>query len=148
MTSVENWSQEPPIQIGQRVRVIRDPDWPGPWPQEPLGVVEPIMGAAFETVDLTSPAFRVPDSDRRLMREYLIRFDEPQLDSSGDGPYRAAVIWEKYVVPEGDISMDLSDEAVLRRAKDDEALRQVIESPGDGTVVSSPNSDPRYFPSN
>jgi hypothetical protein len=130
------------------VRIIRDPDWPGPWPQEPLGVVEPIQGEAFETVDLTNPAFNVPDSDRRLMREYLIRFDEPQLDSSGDGPYRAAVIWEKYVTPDGYISTDLSEEAVLRRTKDDEALRQVIALPGEGAVASSSKSDPRYFPSN
>jgi hypothetical protein len=81
------------------------------------------------------------------MREYLVLFDEPQLDTSGDGPYSAAVIWEKYVIPDGDISLDLRNEAILRRAKVDEALRHVIESPGEGTVISSPSSDPRYVPS-
>ena len=31
------------------------------------------------------------------MPEYLVHFDEPQLDCDGAGPYRAAVIWEKYL---------------------------------------------------
>jgi hypothetical protein len=136
MTSVEAWSKEPPLQVGQRVKVIRDPGWPGPWPNEPVGVIEPILGEAFRVVDLNDPSINVPDSDRRLMREYLVQFDEPQLDTSGEGPYRAAVIWEKYLTPNGEISLDISDDAVSRRVERDEALRQVIESPGEGTVIS------------
>jgi hypothetical protein len=37
---------------------------------------------------------------------YWVKFDEPQLDSAGDGPYRKAQIWAKYlqVVDEDDPS--------------------------------------------
>lgn len=142
MPSIEDWSQEPPLQVGQRVRVIRDPDWPGPWPDEPIGVIEPILGEAFRVVDLTVSSINVPDSDRRLMREYLVQFDEPQIDTSGDGPYSAAVIWEKYVTPFGDITPDFTDESVLRRRMRDEALEQVMNSPGEGRVISSATDDP------
>jgi hypothetical protein len=37
---------------------------------------------------------------------YWVRFDESQLDSAGDGPYRKAQIWGRYlqVIEEGDPS--------------------------------------------
>jgi hypothetical protein len=136
MNSVEDWSEESPLQVGQRVRIIRDPDWPGPWPNEPLGVIEPIFGKAFSVVNLKDSSVNVPDSDRRMMREYLVQFDEPQNDTSGDGPYSSAVIWEKYVTPFGDISLDSTDEQVPLRTLRDEALRQAIESPENGRVIS------------
>jgi hypothetical protein len=28
---------------------------------------------------------------------YWVRFDEPQLDSLGDGPYRKAQVWGRYL---------------------------------------------------
>jgi hypothetical protein len=31
------------------------------------------------------------------MREFMVFFDEPQIDGDGMGPYYAAVIWEKYL---------------------------------------------------
>lgn len=30
-------------------------------------------------------------------REYSVTFDEPQFDADGDGPYRKAVIWDRYL---------------------------------------------------
>jgi hypothetical protein len=29
--------------------------------------------------------------------EYSVTFDQPQFDASGDGPYRKAVIWARYL---------------------------------------------------
>lgn len=72
---------------GTRVRVIHDPEWNGPWRTVFLG-----------TIDRTMP----PQLVRNRVahdgeREYLVAFDEPQLDADGDGPYRKAVIWERYL---------------------------------------------------
>jgi len=39
------------------------------------------------------PEVNVPEKERGPTREYLVRFDEPQLDCDGD--FRAAVICEK-----------------------------------------------------
>jgi len=81
---------------GTRVRVVRDPDWEGPWPAEFLGTIGPPAPAS--TIDLAAmPEVNVPDSDRGPMREFYVEFDHPQLDCDGQGPYRAAVIWEKYL---------------------------------------------------
>src|ERR1700728_3575703 len=85
-------SDQSALSPGRRVKVVRDPEWPGPWPAEPLGVIEPIMGEPYQTIDLRISAINVPSSDRRIMREYLVQFDEPQRDTDGDGPYSAAVI--------------------------------------------------------
>jgi hypothetical protein len=83
---------------GARVRVVRDPDWDGPWPAEPTGLIDPHAPAPVRLIELaTMPEVNVPDSDRGPMREFLVQFDEPQLDGDGAGPYRAAVIWEKYL---------------------------------------------------
>jgi hypothetical protein len=46
------------------------------------------------------PEVNVPDADRRPMPEYLVRFDQPQIDCEGDGPFDSAVVWEKYLRPE------------------------------------------------
>jgi hypothetical protein len=65
---------------------------------EPLGLIDPDADAPIRVIDLAAmPEVNVPDEDRRLMPEYLVRFDEPQLDGDGAGPYYAAVIWEKYL---------------------------------------------------
>jgi hypothetical protein len=37
---------------GRRVKVVMDPQWTGPWPAEPLGVIVPIMGEPYQTIDL------------------------------------------------------------------------------------------------
>jgi hypothetical protein len=79
---------------------VRDPDWNGPWPSEPLGTIDAHAAAPIRVIDLaTMPEVNVPDSDRHPMAEYLVRFDEPQIDCDGAGPFTSAVIWEKYLRP-------------------------------------------------
>jgi hypothetical protein len=82
-------AERPELQAGVRVRVIKDPEWGGPWPGEPLGVIESaLQGQLF----LTSQTQWGP------VREYKVRFDSPQYDSQGQGPYVSAVIWQQYIV--------------------------------------------------
>ena len=85
------------VQPGTRVRVVQDPDWDGPWKREFLGTVEG-PAVPVNVLDLAAmPEVNVPDSDRGPMREFFVRFDEPQQDCDELGPYRSAVIWEKYL---------------------------------------------------
>ena len=71
---------------GSRVRVRRDRDYgPGPWPDEPTGTV---IGAS-ETVETT----------RGPMAMYWVRFDEPQYDPDGDGPYDRSQVLARYLEP-------------------------------------------------
>lgn len=67
--------------------MIRDPEWVGPWPSEPLGVIDP------------SPSDIYVDSESGAIRRYHISFDEPQLDADGYGPFLGATVPEKYLVP-------------------------------------------------
>ena len=72
---------------GARVRVIQDQDWGGPWREVFLG-----------TIDRTLAPQRVNNRVARAGElEYSVTFDEPQVDASGDGPYRKAVIWDRYL---------------------------------------------------
>lgn len=72
---------------GTRVRVVQDDDWAGPWAEVFLG-----------TVDATVPPQVVRNPKARPGElEYSVAFDHPQLDASGDGPYRKAVIWARYL---------------------------------------------------
>jgi hypothetical protein len=83
---------------GMRVKVVRDPDWDGPWPSEPTGTIDAGWDIPFKVIDLANrPDINVPDSDRRPMRTFMVRFDEPAQDTSGDGPYYLAEVWEKYL---------------------------------------------------
>jgi hypothetical protein len=70
-----------------RVRVIKSEEWDGPWRQVFTGTID----------DTISP--RLVGRDRPGELEYSVRFDEPQMDSSGDGPYRKGVIWARYLEP-------------------------------------------------
>jgi len=79
------------IAAGARVKVLRDPVWDGPLRQEFLGVVS--SRAAPEAVE--SPIAHLGEL------AYWVTFDEPQFDSSGDGPYRKALIWARYLQPVG-----------------------------------------------
>jgi len=76
--------------------VVKDVRWDGPWRREFVGVIDDV-GAR----ELVHHAQAEPDE-----LAYWVRFDEPQLDSTGDGPYRKAQIWGRYlqVVEEGDLS--------------------------------------------
>lgn len=121
-----------PLEPGTRVRVIRDANWPGPWPSEPLGVIEPLMGEPFREINLATMGVNVPDAEKGPTREYMVMFDEPQLDADGDGPYRAAVIWQKYLQPVGWVGVDQSPEALAARAADDAAIEAVLEHPERG----------------
>jgi hypothetical protein len=74
---------------GTRVRVICDAEWDGPWASEFLGVID--MVGAPEPVQ--HPLGRAGEL------KYWVRFDQPQLDSAGAGPYRGAQIWGRYLRP-------------------------------------------------
>lgn len=87
------------------------------------------MGEPFRAINLATMRVNVPDSEKGPTREYMVVFDEPQLDADGDGPYRAAVIWEKYLQPLGFTGVDEGPEASADRAKRDAAIRSVIEAP-------------------
>ena len=77
------------LPAGTRVRVIHDQEWGGPWRAVFLG-----------TIDRTMPPQLVNNRVANAgEREYSVAFDEPQLDASGDGPYRKAVIWDRYLEP-------------------------------------------------
>ena len=114
---------------GWRVKLRLDPNWRGPWPGEPLGVIEPILGEPYRLVDAVGGG--------EFEREYMVRFDEPQMDGDGDGPYRAAVIWGRYLQPVEFVGRDESPENLARVGRDDEALRAVIEHPERGQILPS-----------
>jgi hypothetical protein len=75
---------------GVRVTVLRDPAWDGPWQREFLGTVD-AMGAP-EPVEHAGA--------RPGEFAYWVAFDEPQLDSEGEGPYRKAQVWGRHLRPE------------------------------------------------
>jgi hypothetical protein len=72
---------------GARVRVIKDANCDGPWQTEFVGTID-TMGAP-ENIDN-------PHAEPGELA-YWVRFDEPQLDSLGYGPYRKALIWGRYL---------------------------------------------------
>jgi hypothetical protein len=73
---------------GTRVRVIKSEEWDGPWRRVFTG-----------TIDETISPHLVAPGGRPGELEYSVRFDEPQMDWSEDGPYRKAVIWARYLEP-------------------------------------------------
>jgi hypothetical protein len=78
------------LRPGTRVRVIRDPDWRGPWEAaEFAGVVDAVR----------SPRPVQHPSARPGELVYFVAFDEAQYDSAGGGPYRKAQIWDRYLEP-------------------------------------------------
>ena len=83
---VEPWP-ESALPAGTHVRVTRDPQHGGPWANEFLGVISP-MGIP----EPVRHACAHPDE-----LAYWVTFDEPQFDSQGDGPYRKAQVWGRYL---------------------------------------------------
>ncbi|GAA0905825.1 hypothetical protein Vau01_121760 [Virgisporangium aurantiacum] len=75
------------LPAGARVRVVKDPDWDGPWRREFLGVVG----------DLAAPELVRHYQARPDELMYWVRFDEPEFDHTDDGPYRKAQIWGRYL---------------------------------------------------
>jgi hypothetical protein len=103
-------NDEARLAIGTRVRVRRDPTFPGPWPAEPLGTIIPWPAelAAIAPDIKGGELFRMvehrsgPERYRGPQREYFVEFDEPQFDTDGPeggGPYRSASVWERYLEP-------------------------------------------------
>ncbi|WP_370420923.1 hypothetical protein AB8O64_22285 [Streptomyces sp. QH1-20] len=76
--------------VGTRVTVVRDSSWDGPWQVEFQGTIG----------DLYAPEPVRHSMARDGELEYWVVFDEPQYDSSGEGPYRGAQIWDRYLIPE------------------------------------------------
>ncbi|WP_232837976.1 ferrous iron transport protein A [Streptomyces atratus] len=72
---------------GSRVTVVRDPDWDGPWQAEFPGTID-ATGAP-------EPNEHVQALSDELL--YWVTFDAPQYDSGGDGPYRKAQVWGRYL---------------------------------------------------
>nr|BFE56417.1 hypothetical protein GCM10020063_009430 [Dactylosporangium thailandense] len=72
---------------GTRVRVVKDADWDGPWRHEFLGTID----------DMGAPEPVLHDRAWPGELKYWITFDEPQFDHAGDGPYRKAQIWSRYL---------------------------------------------------
>jgi hypothetical protein len=76
--------QEQDLQIGTRVRVLRDPEFgPGPWPDQPTGTVIP-----------SPERSATPSGVRRL---YWVAFDDPQFDVEGNGPYPSSQVLDMYL---------------------------------------------------
>jgi hypothetical protein len=78
------------LAAGSRVTVIRDPGWDGPWQQE--------FSATIDDLGAPEPVEHAQAADGEL--KYWVRFDSPQYESSGDGPYRMAQIWGRHLRPE------------------------------------------------
>ncbi len=72
---------------GSRVRVIKDPEWDGPWREVFAGNISGMAAPDLVEHDLGRPGELA----------YWVDFDEPQLDVNGDGPYGKAYIWARYL---------------------------------------------------
>ncbi|MFE4258651.1 ferrous iron transport protein A [Streptomyces sp. NPDC056883] len=72
---------------GSRVTVVRDPVWDGPWQVEFAGTVDAMCAP--------EPNEHARAFEGELL--YWVTFDTPQYDSGGDGPYRKAQIWGRYL---------------------------------------------------
>jgi hypothetical protein len=70
------------LPAGSRVTVIRDADWAGPWQHQFRGTIDSLG---------VPEAVRHPRA-REGELKYWVSFDQPQYESSGDGPYRKAQI--------------------------------------------------------
>lgn len=77
------------MRAGTRARVVQDERWNGPWAQVFTGTVSDM--AASEAVSHRSA--------RAGELSLWIEFDIPQMDGNGDGPYRKAQIWGRYLGP-------------------------------------------------
>ncbi len=74
--------------IGVQV-FVRDasPTDPSQWPAEPSGIIVRTAGSALHGVWGSAGGGRV----------WWVEFDEPQTNSSGDGPFATAQVHEKYL---------------------------------------------------
>ncbi|MFE7278701.1 ferrous iron transport protein A [Streptomyces sp. NPDC057623] len=72
---------------GSRVTVVGAQDWNGPWQVEFAGTID-AMGAPEHNEHALA-------ANGELL--YWVTFDTPQYDNDGDGPYRKAQIWGRYL---------------------------------------------------
>lgn len=86
--AAEQWP-ESALPAGSRVTVVHDSEWAGPWEGEFTGTID----------RLGTPEFIRHARAHHGELRYWVEFDEPQLDSGGDGPYRKAQIWGRYLRP-------------------------------------------------
>lgn len=77
------------LKPGTWVRVVKDPDWDGPWRQEFEGVIDTLRAPQVVTHAMATPGEYC----------YFVAFDEPQMDYTEDGPYRKAEVWARHLVP-------------------------------------------------
>ncbi|AZI59303.1 ferrous iron transport protein A [Nakamurella antarctica] len=84
------WPSEA-MALGTPVRVIQDPEWGGPWAREFFGVID----------DTAPPELIASPKAQPGEFTYFVRFNEPELDRDGDGPYRKAMIWGRYLLQVG-----------------------------------------------
>ncbi|MEU9803523.1 ferrous iron transport protein A [Streptomyces sp. NPDC051000] len=77
------------LEPGSRVTVVRDLDGGGPWQVE--------FPATIDAMGAPEPTEHAQALGGELL--YWVAFDEPQYDSEGDGPYRKAQIWGRYLKP-------------------------------------------------
>jgi hypothetical protein len=85
---VGDWPDEA-LPNDTRVHVIKSKTWDGPWRQVFTGTVD-------ETI---TPRLVGHKHAERGELEYSVLFDEAQMDTTGLGPYRKAVIWARYLEP-------------------------------------------------
>lgn len=84
--------------------MIQDSTWPGPWRQE--------FGATIDAMGAPEPISHPRAHAGELA--YWVRFDEPQLDAGGMGPYRKALIWCRYLRAEPDTEQPAAARAAER----------------------------------
>lgn len=77
------WAMSP----GARVTIVQYPSWAGPWAVEFRGEIDDLIPP--------EPVENFREGEGELA--YWVSFDEPQYDSSGDGPFRKAWIWGRYL---------------------------------------------------
>jgi hypothetical protein len=73
------------LKAGDRVRVLESYHWA----QGATGVVLPHFGDESDTADGVTSFVRTVEGPKE---QVWVEFDEPQIDTEGDGPYAAAVI--------------------------------------------------------
>jgi len=84
----EPWP-EGALPAGTAVRVTREPGGHAAWRSEFTGVIDQAM----------APRAVQNKHARPGELEYLVRFGTPQHDSAAGGPYRKAMIWDRYLKP-------------------------------------------------
>ena len=75
------------LAAGTRVHVVQDEAWAGPW----------AMVFTASVSDMAAPELVVSPVARPGELNYWVDFDESQMDAAGDGPYRRAQIWDRYI---------------------------------------------------